>query len=171
MKKIGRDHAEWGFRSPVDGWHKVEMLEGVALYQKDGAPVLNDKGQKTWIFPAKINDDTDESNGINVNQFVPESDFGEQKMADILAGVGMFVKFEEKFPGDHSFFETPIMDTIKLKLPNHFCQMRTVTNKDGKSNVIEIASLKFQPEKKEVKKATKKESTAAPAATQSGDDW
>jgi len=148
MKTQGREHGEWGFKKPTDGWHLVEMGEGIdVLKDKEGAVSKDAKGNNLWKFPAKINDENAEDHGINVDIIVSENTaFGEQKVADILAAIGEFENFEKHFPGDHSFFESAIMDKVKIKVPNKLLRLKTETSKDGKySNVVEIASTKFAP--------------------------
>jgi hypothetical protein len=154
MKVQGRERAVWGFTLPVDGWHTVEMLEGIDYAKdKDTQEIRMDKkGEKCWLFPVKINDETDEANNARLNQFVYENNFGEQKIADILAGIGEFKNFDTAFPGDHSFFESAIMDKIKIKVPGKFLKMRTETSKDGKNvNVVEVAGLKVVMDDKKKK--------------------
>ena len=181
QSKVSNDTAgEWGFKKPIDGWHVVEMLEGIDLmkYREDkdnhkaGDIVMDKKGEKAWAFPAKINDENDETNNSRLNQIIYENNFGEQKIADILAGVGLLKKFEENFPGDRSFFEAPIMDKLKIALPGKFCKMKTEINKDGNVNVIAIAPLAFKPEDKAAgKKKDDKKTEASGADKQAGKDW
>lgn len=174
MRVQGRERATWGFSLPADGWHIVEMLEGID-YVKDketGAIKTDKKGEKAWLFPVKINDENDEANNARLNQFVYENNFGEQKIADILAGIGEFKNFETAFPGDHSFFESAIIDKIKIKVPGKFLKMRTEATKDGKNvNVVEMAGLKVEVEdKKAGKKESKKEAVAETVSTAKS-DW
>lgn len=173
MKVKGREHAEWGFRKPEDGWHVVEMLEGIdILKNKEGEIAVDGKGNTLYKFPAKINQESAADHGLDISQIVAESSFGEQKIADMLAGAGLFNKFDEKYPGEHSYFEKPIMDTIKIKLPGTFCKMKTETSKDGKySNVVEIASMKYNPEDKPGKVEKKAAKAAAATAPATGDEW
>jgi hypothetical protein len=179
MKAQGREHGEWGFKKPTDGWHLVEMGEGIdVLKDKEGLIAKDAKGNNLWKFPAKINDETAEDHGINVDIIVSENTaFGEQKVADILAAIGEFENFEKHFPGDHSVFETALMDKIKIKVPNKFLKLKTETSKDGKySNVIEIASTKFVPKDSQAPAAGKaaagkgKTKEAAPSVA-TGDGW
>ena len=179
MKAQGRGHGEWGFKKPTDGWHVVEMGEGIdILKDKEGVAAKDAKGNNLYKFPAKINDENAEDHGVNVDIIVSENTpFGEQKVADILAAIGEFDNFEKHFPGDHSVFETALMDKIKIKVPNKFLKLKTETSKDGKySNVVEIASTKFVA-KETVPAAGKsaagksKAKEAAPAAAATGDGW
>jgi hypothetical protein len=165
MKVQGQEHAEWGFKKPLDGWHLVEIGEGHGMLKnKEGELVKNDKGEQLWKFNAKINDDTAEDNEADVSQIVTESAFGERKIADILAAIGEFKKFEEKFPGDRSFFEEAIINRVIIQIQHKFCKMRTETTKDGKyTNVMEIASVKYNPtdsKKEKVAGKTGKEKVA-----------
>jgi hypothetical protein len=174
--------SEWGFKRPLDGWHIVEMGEGIDLmHDKDGKVMQNDKGENFWKFPAKINnpDAADHEADISVS-WITESAFGEKKIGDIIAAIGQKDNFEKAFPGDRSFFETAIMDKVKIKVPGQFCQMRTETSKDGKySNVVEIATMKYKPVEKgtvapkEGKgKVKKSEETVADAGAQAKtEDW
>jgi hypothetical protein len=177
MKAQGRTHAEYGFKKPNDGWHIVEMGEGIDLMKDGEGNMIKDaKGNNLWKFPAKINEDTAEDHGVDIGQVVPQTDFGEQKIADILAGIGEFANFEKGFPGERSFFEQPIMDKIKIKVPGKFLKIRTETSKDGKySNTVEMSDMKFVPEEKVAGKAgkaagkKKEEPTAATASATS--EW
>jgi len=47
MKVQGQEHAEWGFKKPLDGWHLVEIGEGHGMLKnKEGELVKNDKGEQ-----------------------------------------------------------------------------------------------------------------------------
>jgi hypothetical protein len=169
--------ADWGYKKPEDGWHVVEMGEGIdAMKDGEGKLVKDKKDNQLWKFPAKINEEGSESHGLDVSIVLAETGFGEKKIADIISAIGQADNFEKAFPGDRSFFESAIMDKIKIKLPGQFCKMRTELSKDGKySNVMEIASLKFKPEEavkgKVDKKGAKKEATASESKKESGGDW
>jgi hypothetical protein len=172
MKAQGREHAEWGFKKPADGWHIVEMGEGIDLLKnKEGEIVKDKKDAKLWKFPAKINDANADDNGADIGQVISETSFGEQKIADILAGAGEFANFEKAYPGDHSFFESAIMDKIKIKVPEKFCKMKTETSKDGYVNVVEIATMQFKPEEKAGKGKKETKAPAAAAAGSEKSDW
>lgn len=169
---LGNDKSSsWGFKKPEDGWHIVEMGEGIEamVYSKDvdghktGEKVVDGKGNQLWKFPAKINDENASDHEADISLVIAETAFGEKKIGDIIAAIGMKDQFEKAFPGDRSFFEQPIMDKVKIKVPGHFCQMRTETSKDGKySNVVEIATMKFKPvETKAAAKDTAKGKSAA----------
>jgi len=179
MKVTGREHAEWGFKKPSDGWHIVEMGEGIdVLKDKEGVIAKDAKGNTLYKFPAKINDEKAEDHEVDISQIIAETAFGEQKIADILAGIGEFDNFNKAFPGDRSFFESTIMDKIKVKLPGKILKMKTETSKDGKySNVTEIAGIKYNPDDKKDGKGKGKPHSDKPAETTStsaaatGNDW
>lgn len=177
MKTKGSEHSEWGFKKPNDGWHLVEMGEGIAALEKEGEPVKDDKGNVLYKLPAKINDAQAEDHGVDISQVVSATPFGEKKIADILAAVGEFENFEKAFPGDRSFFEQSIFDKVKVKLPGKFLKMRTETSKDGKySNVMEIAPANYIPEEKATRGKGKKADAPATsggsgAAVGAGNDW
>jgi hypothetical protein len=179
---LGNDKSSsWGFKKPEDGWHKVEMGEGIDLMKdKEGKVVQDAKGNNLWKFPAKINDEDASDHEADISLIIAETAFGEKKIGDIIAAIGQKDNFEKAFPGDRSFFETAIMDKVKIKVPGQFCQMRTETSKDGKySNVVEIATMKFKPVDKSVAAAKdtakgkgKKEETVADAGAQAKtEDW
>lgn len=175
--------SNWGFKRPEDGWHKVELGEGIDLMKdKEGKVVQDAKGNNLWKFPAKINDEDASDHEADISLIIAETPFGEKKIGDIIAAIGMKDAFEKNFPGDRSFFEQAIMDKVKIKVPGKFCQMRTETSKDGKySNVVEIATMKFKAVDKAAaapketakgKKETKKEETVADAGAQAEtEDW
>ena len=170
--------SEYGFKLPVEGWHIVEFLEGIKQQvNEDGTPKEDKKGNKSWLFPAKISNDEDESNGIYLNQFITENDFGEHQIADFIAAVGQKENFEKAFPGDRSFFESAIMDKIKIKLPGQFCKMRTeLETYEGKQRpkVKAVAGVKYVPKddvKGKADKKVKKEAAASEPAKESGGGW
>jgi hypothetical protein len=183
MKVKGEEHAEYGFKKPSDGWHIVEMGEGIdQMKDKDGTIIKDAKGNILWKFPAKIVEPDSEDNGLDISQVVSENTpAGERKIANFLAAIGEFENFEKNFPGDRSFFEEAIMSKIKVKLANRQLKMRTetTTGKDGKeySNLKESASLKYVPETKEEKSAGKgkakesAKSTESAADKQASADW
>jgi hypothetical protein len=188
MKAKGNENAEWGFKRPADGWHIVELGEGIDyLKDNEGKIFEDDKGNKKWKFPAKVNDPEAADNGADISQIVAENtQFGEQKVADILAAIGEFERFEKHFPGDRSFFEPAIIAKVKTTFAGKFLRMKTETSKDGKySNPVRCAPMKFDPrsEDKETSAGKKKAQEggepisgkgAPPPHTQttsSDDDW
>jgi hypothetical protein len=157
MRAKERTSAEWGFRVPTPGWHQVCFQEGIDVLTNANS------GKQSVMVPASI-DEGSADDGIRVSVFCPYKDdqgayseFGEQKLADILSAVGLFGKFEEMYPGDTSLFEPEILDKVKIKLPGLFCKVKLELSTDGKySNVVGIAAMNV-----EVKNTPAK---AAPAA-------
>jgi hypothetical protein len=176
MKAKGREHAEWGFKKPNDGWHLVELLEGAGEMKKDGEIMKDEKGNTLYKIPAKINDESAEDHGADISiSFLSATPFGEQKVADLLAAIGEFDNFEKAFPGDRSFFEQAIFDKIKIKTNGKFCKMRTETSKDGKYvNIVETVPSSYVPpvgKSKESGKQTAPSGTGKAAATDASKDW
>jgi len=174
MRKQGRESGSWGLRTAVDGWHTVCFEEGIGYLEKDGE-IIKDKKTGTYnliVIPAKTVSDDPEQDGINLNTVINEgTDFGEQKIADILAAAGLFAAFEKNFPGDISIWDKKVMDAVKSKLPGKFAKFRVETSKDGKyTNVVEFASMKTDTSSSK-SKAKKEEAKEAPAAAKANDDW
>jgi hypothetical protein len=154
-----------GFKHPSDGFHLCEFLEGIELMMKDGQPMLTTKkSNKQWKFPAKVNDENDADHGLDCSiPFIAEDDWGEKRIANILHGAGLFADFEKHFPGDRSFFETAIMDKIKMKLPGKFAKIEVETNANGQLNILTVKPVSYNPEadkKAEKGKAAGKGKTA-----------
>ena len=175
MRKQGRESGSWGLRTAVDGWHTVCFEEGIGYLEKDGE-IVKDKKTGTYnliVIPAKIKEDDQDQDGVSLDVIVNEgTDFGEQKIVDILAAAGLFAAFEKNFPGDISVWDKKVMDAIKSKLPGKFAKYRTETTKDGKyTNVVEFASMKVDTSASSKPKADKKEAKEAPAAAKANDDW
>lgn len=173
MKVQGREQGEWGFSKAADGWHLICFDEGIGLLtNKEGEVVKDDKDRDLYKLPATIKDSADESNDISVDQIVVASDFGEQKIADILAAVGLFKKFAEKFPGDVSFFEPKVMEAIKTKLPGKFMKVYTEQTKDGKyTNVTKFAKADAKTDAPPAPKGTKAAPATGGAAAPTGGSW
>jgi hypothetical protein len=180
MKEKGSDHAVSGFKVPTDGWHLVEFQDGIDyLTNKEGVQVQNEKGFKTYKFPAIIKDDNDPDNGI-ANDQLAGMENGGGWVANILACVGLWDAVCKKFPGDDvSVFNQPVMDGIKVKLPGRSCMMRTEVDKDGRARTREMASLAKYKEILKEQKAKQSAKGGAPvegprgevAAAGATDSW
>lgn len=164
MKAEGRERALHGFVNPSNGWHIAEIQEGIAPFEVDGVLQTDKKGAQKYIIPFKINDPEDEANGAILSLFPAANDRGEQTVADVLAAAGLYAKFAEKFPGDVSVFDKACFEMIKIKVPGQFVKIRTQINK-GKNaagevkeyaNIVETASMSFNPEKEEKEKTNNK---------------
>lgn len=189
MKESGSDHVVTGFKLPGDGWHIVEFGEGIDFLTGKGGEGIyqNERGFRTYKLPAKIKDENDVDNDVDVSQLVG-TEKGGGWLANILACVGLWDGLVKAFPGDDvSVFDQPIIDKIKIKLPGKSCMMRTEVGKDSqgkdRTNVREMASfVKYKEILAEAPKggsgkkgAGKKEGGAAgeapPKAPVTGTDW
>lgn len=156
MKVAGRENAKWGFEPPKDGFHLVTFQEGIKYLEKDGAILTDKNNNKLIVFPVTIKDERDPDNGKNINQIFSENtDWSEQKIADLLVAAGIYKKFEENFPGDVSVFDQQAMDVIKVRLPGCSAALKIETDKKGYQNVVETSSadnkdivLAYQPDPK-----------------------
>lgn len=180
MRAEGRERATHGFTTPADGWHLVEVLEGID-FAKDGETkeILEDKkGNKKHIIKFHINDPEDDANNAQLSLFLSETPRGEQQIADILAATGQYKKFAEKFPGDMSVFDENVMSMIKIKLPGQFLKVRTQVAKVKDKeycNIQETATTGFDPAKDEKAKGKDKgkddKKADKTAAKSSEDGW
>lgn len=144
MKEKGTDGATAGFKLPGDGWHVVEFQEGIDFLPAKGGEGIyqNERGFKTYKFPAKVKDDQDPDDGADVSQLIG-MEKGGGYLANILAAVGLWEAIEKKFPGDDvSVWDDPIMNGIKVKLPGMSCMMKTEIDKKGYVQVRQTASMK-----------------------------
>jgi len=178
MKAKGEKNVETGFKAVPDGYHMVEFQEGIDLFKDEsGSPKQTDKGENQWIFKVTVNEPDEDYNGSQIQKYIVENDGGEKQIAHILANAGLEDKFNEKFPGDRSYFEPAIMAALKTKLPGTSCKVKTVQNKKGFANIVGWYERSYKPEKEEAKgdKKDAKKSTAkgeAPAEkAKGGDDW
>ena len=161
-----------GFKIPEDGWHIVKFNEGIAVLQKDGKDLTNDKGDKLWKIPVVIDDENDASNEAAIDQLAYEDDRGEQVVANMLACTKLLDKFEKAFPGDRSFFEPDIMDKIKTKLPGTYAVFKTEKFEDKKKNtrirLLGWGPISFKDKLDELDKQLFPEKHKAGAKTESG---
>jgi len=167
----GKDSADWGFTPPSDGWHMIEFQEGIAYLEKDGKVLEDKKGKKLIAFPAVIKEDGTDDDGKKVSVIVAEgTDFGEQKVADILVATELFEKFEQHFPGDVSVFDSAPWSKIVTSVPGKFAKIKIEASKDGKfANIVGLTNVKTKVEEKpkESGKGAAKEEKKAPA----NQDW
>ena len=179
MKVKGRENADWSARKAQDGWHMVMFEEGIDfLKDQDGnfymtKPDSKGNSYKRLSFPTSIKEDG-EDDGIRVSNAVSVgTDFGEQRVADLLAATGLFAAFEKNFPEDASFWDENVLNAIKSKLPGKFCKMRLETNsKSGYQNVVELAKADATVSNKEKKtKATGGAGKADVAVPAPSSDW
>jgi hypothetical protein len=146
MRVQGRENPDYSaFENPAPGWHNAVVQEGIDFLRKDGAEMVGAKGNKTILVNMLI--DGGEDDGKKISQMCPyETEFGEQKLADLLVATGLAAKFEEKFPGDVSLFDPQVFQAIQLKLPKQFLQVFIEISKDGKyANIGSVAKMGVVP--------------------------
>lgn len=175
MKVQGRENASWGFKEVPEGWHMVQFQDGIDyLMDKEGRMSEDKKGNKLLKIPAKIIDDPDLEN-TNLDTIVSfGTQFGEQKIADILTNCGLYKKFEQNFDADASFFDEGPLSALKSKLPSQCVKFRVEKSKDGKyTNVVEIAKPDANTDAKDTKKGDKadKGEKKAPPAKAPAAEW
>lgn len=146
MKEKGVDGAEvGGFKVATDGWHQIEVQEGIDLMKgKGGEGIYQDEktGQHAWVFPLKVKDPDDESDGANIGFTVFEKGGGDT-LATLLAAVGLWDALIKKFPGDDvTVFDKPVIEGIKVKLPGMSCMARSQVDKQGYAKAAQFASFK-----------------------------
>jgi hypothetical protein len=172
MKVKGREDADFGFRMPEEGWHQVKILEGIGeLKNKDGAIIADKNGNNRFTFPMAI--DGGEDDGIRVSLVTSANTvFGEQVIADLLHHTGLEAAFNEKFPGDNSYWDADVINAVKVKLQDKFVQAYIEISKDGKySNVRKIFKAGAPaPDIKGGKKATKEAATTGTTSSPKA-DW
>jgi hypothetical protein len=159
MKYHGKQGAEWGFKNPVEGWFDVVITDDIDILTN------KDTGKSSLRIPTKVV--SGEMAGANISIFCPmSSDFGEQKVADVIENIGLMKKFDEKFPGEVSFFDAAVIRQIQHTLPGKGLRLKLepFTGKDGKEYGTIVKIDKAGSHAAEPAKA------AAPAATQE-EDW
>ena len=124
-----RGRIETGFRQAEDGWHVVKFEEGIDyLMNKDGLIVSNKNGDQMWKLRMVVEDEGDESNGVNIDTVISENAKGEQILVDFLGATGLFAAFSKAFPGDISVFDQNVMNKVKVKLPGQYMRVKTKQN-------------------------------------------
>lgn len=144
MKEQAKDGMSLGGIIVSDGWHTVEVVEGIDYAKdKDGHIVQTEKGSKIWKIPMKVVESNDEASiGGIVNASVFEQGGG-NVMATILEAAGLWAGICEAFPGDDvSVFESRIMDKVKSRLPGKSFKVETKIDKNGFPRPYTIASFK-----------------------------
>ncbi len=143
MKEQGSDYVKTGFKVPGDGWHIVEFKEGIDFLPGKGGEGIyqNERGFKTYKFPAEVKDENDPDNGADCSQLCGVEKGGIW-LANILACVGLWEAAKKRFPDPNvSVFDQPVIDGVKGKLPGLQCMMRYETDKEGQARVREMASF------------------------------
>lgn len=141
MKMQGRENVDYSYQLPEDGWHNVEVLEGIDFYKVDGEAKVSEKGNKSVVIEFRI--DGGEENDKRFRQFYTHNtDFGELKICDLILHAGLQDAFNKQFPGDVSIWDPKVFQGVQLKLPKKFLQVKTVKRKDGKGLDV-VSVLRF----------------------------
>lgn len=175
MKEQERDGVEYGgFKHFTPGWHTVIVTEGIDLLKgKDKASGdlvvwTGEKGEHAYKFTLKCIDE-DDNKDVTIDRIANTSNGG-QYVADLLSAAGLWKKVQEKFPGnDVTVFDQPVMEGIKINLPNKPFMLETDVNKDDKAfikTVVSMAKYKEFVAARDAKGGGKAKSanTSAPAA-------
>ena len=185
VNEEGSDHVVSTFKVPVDGWHKCQFKTGIdylpAGKGQEGY-YQDDKGNKALKLPCVVADPDDPDDGGQVNILV---NMGSQQklMTGILICVGLWEAVKKRFPDPNvSVFDPPVVEGIKLKLPELFCMIKTRVDKKGNCVHSEIASFaKYKEILAEEKAKGKKKGTQEAAVPEeaaksggsapTGDGW
>lgn len=156
MRGQYEDHATRGdFIEAADGWHIVEVQEGVAYLHKKGeeSVLYQDKdGFSTIKFPTQIVDDQDESNGSFLNHLVKQksnpqgTSASEKWIGALLIATELWDAVCKKFPGDVSVVDDPVVEGMKIHLLGKPFMARSEQDKEGKAQLREIMSIKSYQE-------------------------
>jgi hypothetical protein len=150
IKETGRTEASYGqFQIPQPGSHLMIFEEGIQEF-------INEKTQKiSWMLPLSVVDDKiPEENGAGGTIFIPlHTNFGVQKLCDVLVCTGLADEFDQLFPnltltqdesGYYDLFNADVFDALMVKLPGRTINVETsVYAKDGKDycNIDKISAI------------------------------
>ena len=135
MKFHGKQGAEWGFKNPVKGWFNVVITDDIDIITNQTS------GKSSLKIATKVTDG--EMAGANISIFaLMDSEFGEQKVADVIENAGLMKKFDDRFPGDVSFFDAAVIKALQQALPGKplSLKLEPFESKDGKTygNIVKI---------------------------------
>ena len=137
MKYQGRTNAEWGFKNPVEGWFDVVITDDIDIITNQNS------GKQSLRVPTKVTDG--EMAGGNINIFCAmDTEFGEQKFADIIANAGLQAQVDKAFPGDISPLDAGVIKKMTAVLPGKVLRLKLEPfTKDGKTygNIVSIDKL------------------------------
>jgi hypothetical protein len=142
-----RGTIESGFERVPEGWHIFKIDEGIDFLKKKNKETqeetvsVNSQGDKFWKFTLVVDDDTDDANGIHLDQIVAENKRGEQIVTDFLGATGLFAAFQKAFPGDVSIFDSKVMDKLKGKMPGQLMRGKVKHNPNKKDPDNPYANL------------------------------
>lgn len=163
MKIKGTEGADWGSRELVDGWHLVE-IDKVEDF-------TNNKQKRSLTINFKVVEG--ESEGAFTTLYCDwGKEFGEKKLATVIAAIGLEAAFEKAFPGDVSYFDAKVVAKLPEKMKGYQCKIFIETGKAGYQNINKVVNAKMDVEKGETAATPKAKKEAAPAAEKApGEDW
>lgn len=142
-----RGTIESGFERAPEGWHIFKIDEGIDFLKKKNKETqeetiaVNGQGDKLWKFTLVIDDESDDANGIHLDQIAAENKRGEQIVTDFLGATGLFPAFQKAFAGDVSVFDTKVMEKLKGKLPGQLMRGKVKHNPNKKDPDNPYANL------------------------------
>jgi len=162
MKFHGKKGDDWGSRKISEGWHEA-VVEKIEKFTN------NDSGKSSLTFRIKVTAGEDE--GLAITIYAPwDSDFGEKRIAGILAELDMEEAFEKAFPGEISLFEERVYGKIIDKVTSQPCKIFVVEDKKGYTNVTKFRNIRSTEDKGDTPKAVTNGKSAAAGET-SNPDW
>jgi hypothetical protein len=137
MKYQGRTGAEWGFKNPIEGWFDVVITDDIDIITNQAS------GKQSLRVPTKVTDG--EMAGGNINVFCAmDTEFGEQKFADIIANVGLQAQVDKAFPGDVSPLDPGVIRKMQTALPGKGLRLKLEPfTREGKTygNIVKIDKI------------------------------
>ncbi len=124
------DHFDLSFEVVQPGISVAQFLEGIEkkTHEKSGKTTL-----KMPLVVHQVVDGPAENEGKKFIHFCPiETDFGERQLASLLSMAGLLDYLAKKFAGDFSPLDDKFVNTLALKLPGKFIQVRHDLKKDQK---------------------------------------
>jgi len=138
MRVKGQEGADWGSAELVVGWHLVEIDKVEDFTNK------NAKRSLTINFKVKEG----ESEGAFATLYCDwDKEFGEKKIATVLAAIGLEAAFEKAFPGDVSYFSPKVVAKLMEKMPGNQCKIYVDQSKSGYMNINKVVNAKADTDK------------------------
>ena len=138
MKINGNKNADWRTPVPENGWHNVEITEGINRYSgitKDG------RDYDIFTIPVRVTSGDAEGAMVSIIVDMLKPDKAEQRLSDVIVNAGIAAEFEKGFPDGTLVTDNRVLDLLKVKLPFRCLQVYTELNKAGKANVYQISAM------------------------------
>jgi len=164
MRVKGIEGADWGIMTVEPGWHLVEV---------DKAEDFTNKNNKrSFSINFKIVDD--DIPGGFITMYCPwGTEFGEKKIAAVLASCGLEDAFEKAFPGDVSYFDPKVVKKLSEKLVGYRCKVFVSERSNGMLDVTKVVNQKRDVSKLDETqdKGAKRSRTQSAPETSGNDGW